>query len=70
MTAQLLLGLSILVGLHEFGHLLAAKAFGMSTAWLPRKGQTGEHAFVDVTLADLTDLLQLLPDNNNGHDEQ
>lgn len=29
MTAQLLLGLSILVGLHEFGHLLAAKAFGM-----------------------------------------
>ncbi|MEQ8238872.1 MAG: RIP metalloprotease RseP [Cyclobacteriaceae bacterium] len=29
MTAQLLLGLSILVGLHEFGHLIAAKAFGM-----------------------------------------
>ncbi len=29
MAAQLLLGLSILVGLHEFGHLLAAKAFGM-----------------------------------------
>lgn len=25
MTAQLLLGLSILVGLHEMGHLLAAK---------------------------------------------
>ncbi len=29
MTAQLLLGLSILVGLHELGHLLAAKYFGM-----------------------------------------
>jgi regulator of sigma E protease len=29
MIAQLILGLSILVGLHEFGHLLAAKAFGM-----------------------------------------
>jgi len=29
MTAQLLLGLSILVGLHEFGHLIAAKIFGM-----------------------------------------
>ncbi len=29
MTAQLLLGLSILVGVHEAGHLLAAKAFGM-----------------------------------------
>lgn len=29
MTAQLLLGLSILVGVHEFGHLIAAKAFGM-----------------------------------------
>lgn len=29
MTAQLLLGLSILVGLHEFGHLIAAKMFGM-----------------------------------------
>lgn len=29
MIAQLLLGLSILVGLHEAGHMLAAKAFGM-----------------------------------------
>lgn len=29
MAAQLLLGLSILVGLHELGHLLAAKMFGM-----------------------------------------
>lgn len=29
MTAQILLSLSILVGLHELGHLLAAKAFGM-----------------------------------------
>ena len=29
MTVQLLLGLSILVGVHEWGHLAAAKAFGM-----------------------------------------
>ncbi len=29
MTAQILLALSILVGLHEMGHLLAAKFFGM-----------------------------------------
>lgn len=29
MTAQILLSLSILVGLHEFGHLIAAKFFGM-----------------------------------------
>lgn len=29
MIGQLILGLSILVGLHELGHLLAAKAFGM-----------------------------------------
>ena len=29
MVAQLLLGLSILVGLHEMGHMVAAKAFGM-----------------------------------------
>lgn len=29
MTAQILLSLSILVGLHELGHLVAAKAFGM-----------------------------------------
>lgn len=29
MAGQLILGLSILVGLHEAGHLLAAKAFGM-----------------------------------------
>tara|TARA_X000001036_G_scaffold351244_1_gene332129 strand:+ start:742 stop:2055 length:1314 start_codon:yes stop_codon:yes gene_type:complete len=29
MTGQLILGLSILIGLHELGHLLAAKTFGM-----------------------------------------
>ncbi len=29
MAAQMILGLSILVGLHELGHLLAAKLFGM-----------------------------------------
>lgn len=29
MAGQLILGLSILVGLHELGHLVAAKAFGM-----------------------------------------
>lgn len=29
MAGQLMLGLSILVGVHEFGHLIAAKAFGM-----------------------------------------
>lgn len=29
MTAQIILSLSILVGLHEFGHLLSAKYFGM-----------------------------------------
>jgi len=29
MTAQILLSLTILVGLHELGHLVAAKFFGM-----------------------------------------
>ena len=29
MAAQMILGISILVGLHELGHLLAAKLFGM-----------------------------------------
>jgi regulator of sigma E protease len=29
MAAQMILGLSILVGVHEFGHMLAAKIFGM-----------------------------------------
>ena len=29
MVAQLLLGLSILVGVHEWGHLIAAKSFGL-----------------------------------------
>ena len=29
MVGQLLLGLSILVGLHEWGHMIAAKSFGM-----------------------------------------
>ena len=28
MTAQILLSLSILVGLHELGHLITAKIFG------------------------------------------
>ena len=43
-----------------------AKTFGMSTAWLPRRGQTGQHEFVDVTLSNLTDLLRLLPQSQNG----
>ena len=29
MAAQLILGLSILVILHEFGHYIAARAFGI-----------------------------------------
>ena len=29
MAAQMILALSIIVGIHEFGHLLAAKLFGM-----------------------------------------
>ncbi len=29
MTAQIILSLSILVGVHELGHLVAAKVFGM-----------------------------------------
>ena len=37
-----------------------AKAYGMHTAWLPRKGQGGEHTSVDVTLTGLTDLVDLL----------
>ncbi len=50
MAGQLILGLSILVGLHELGHLLAAKAFGMRVEqyfigfppkiWSIKRGQT------------------------------
>lgn len=50
MAGQLILGLSILVGLHELGHLLAAKAFGMRVEqyfigfppkiWSTRRGET------------------------------
>lgn len=50
MAGQLLLGLSILVGLHELGHLLAAKAFGMRVeqyfigfppkVWSIKRGET------------------------------
>ena len=29
MAAQMILALSIIVGIHEFGHLLTAKMFGM-----------------------------------------
>ena len=29
MAAQMILALSIIVGIHEFGHLIAAKLFGM-----------------------------------------
>lgn len=36
-----------------------AKDYGMHTAWLPRKGQGGEHASVDVTLTGLSDLVEL-----------
>ena len=38
-----------------------AKALGLSTAWLPRAGQGGAHASVDVTLNGLDDLLALIP---------
>lgn len=50
MVGQLLLGLSIIVGLHELGHLLAAKMFGMRVekyyigfppkVWSITKGET------------------------------
>lgn len=50
MAGQLILGLSILVGLHELGHLLAAKAFGMRVEqyfigfppkiWSVKRGET------------------------------
>ncbi|GAB4000338.1 RIP metalloprotease RseP [Spirosoma daeguense] len=50
MVGQLILGLSILVGLHELGHLLAAKAFGMRVeqyfigfppkVWSIKRGET------------------------------
>lgn len=50
MVGQLILGLSILVGLHELGHLLAAKAFGMRVEqyfigfppkiWSVKRGET------------------------------
>ena len=29
MAIQMILALSIIVGIHEFGHLIAAKTFGM-----------------------------------------
>lgn len=37
-----------------------AKAVGMATAWLPRKGHSGQHSSVDVTITGLTDLVGLL----------
>jgi regulator of sigma E protease len=50
MAGQLILGLSILVGLHELGHLVAAKAFGMRVeqyfigfppkVWSIKRGET------------------------------
>lgn len=50
MAGQLILGLSILVGLHELGHLLAARAFGMRVEqyfigfppkiWSTKRGET------------------------------
>lgn len=59
MVAQLLLGLSILVGLHEMGHFLAAKAFGMRVEkfsigfppkiWARKFGET-EYSFGAIPL--------------------
>ncbi len=50
MVGQLLLGLSILVGLHEWGHMVAAKSFGMRVEkfsigfppkiWARQRGET------------------------------
>ena len=59
MTAQILLSLSILVAVHEFGHLLTAKYFGMRVEqfsigfppkiWSFRKGET-EYAISAIPL--------------------
>src|SRR6185503_17299534 len=59
MTAQILLSLSFLVAVHEFGHLLAAKYFGMRVEqfcigfppkiWSFKKGET-EYAISAVPL--------------------
>ena len=59
MTAQILLSLSILVAVHEFGHLLTAKYFGMRVEqfsigfppkiWSFKKGDT-EYAFSAIPL--------------------
>ena len=43
MVGQLILALSILVGVHEAGHLLAAKLFGMRV----------EQRYVDLNMAKL-----------------
>ncbi len=65
-----LMGLSaeqvLYVGDDLVNDMQGAKAFGMHTAWLPRQGQSGEQTSVDVTLSNLTDLLQLLPDIDRG----
>ena len=59
MTAQILLSLSILVAVHEFGHLLTAKYFGMRVEqfsigfppkiWSFKKGET-EYAISAIPL--------------------
>lgn len=59
MVAQLLLGLTILVGLHEMGHMLAARAFGMKVEkyaigfppkiWSKQIGET-EYSFGAIPL--------------------
>ena len=42
MAAQIILSLSILVGLHEAGHMFAAKYFGMATARAISMTQLGQ----------------------------
>ena len=58
-------GQLLYVGDDLINDMEGAKAYGMHTAWLPRKGQSGQHSSVDVTLTGLTDLVELF--NSDEH---
>lgn len=50
----------LFVGDDLVNDMQGAKAYGMHTAWLPRRGHSGQFPFVDVTLTGLTDLVDVL----------
>lgn len=74
-VAVIVVGLAVSIGLHEIGHLLPAKLFGVKvtqymigfgpTLWSKRKGET-EYGIKAIPLGGYISMIGMFPPNKNG----